>query len=554
MSSASQLGRDRPLVLVVMDGIGVGRGDAFDEVALAYTPTLDHLAAGPYRTLRAHGTAVGLPSDADMGNSEVGHNILGAGRIFDQGAKRIDKAVASGAIWTSEAWRQVVQACADGGGTLHLIGLLSDGNVHSNISHLFEMLRQAAEDGITTIRIHALFDGRDVPDPSAERYIDLTAAEFDKYPSVDIRFASGGGRMVTTMDRYGANWSVVEAGWRAHVLGEAHRVPDLISGVEWGRSTGVRSDQLLPAFTVVDDSQQPVGRIVDGDAVVMFNFRGDRAIELSQAFEAGPDFDEFDRQRVPDVHFAGMALYDGDTNTPSSYLVEPESVDTTVSEIIATAGVTQWAGAETQKFGHITYFWNGNRSSKFDDDLETYLEIPSDLVPFDQRPWMKSAETADAAIEAVRSGEFGFIRMNLAGGDMVGHTADLAATRVAVEAVDLAIGRIAEAVQAAQGCLLVTADHGNADDKVERDSDGEPLLDEHGEPLLRTAHSLNPVMFAVHDFGDASVSMRDDLSEAGLANVAPTILQLLGLEIPSDYEPSLLQAHESSGAADGGVH
>ncbi len=554
MSSASQLGRDRPLVLVVMDGIGVGKGDAFDEVALAYTPTLDRLAAGSYRTLRAHGTAVGLPSDADMGNSEVGHNILGAGRIFDQGAKRIDKAVASGAIWTSDAWRRVVQACADGGGTLHLIGRLSDGNVHSNISHLFEILRQAAEDGITTVRIHALFDGRDVPDPSAERYIELTEAEFHKYPSVDIRFASGGGRMVTTMDRYGANWSVVEAGWRAHVLGAAHPVPDLVAGVEWGRSTGVRSDQLLPAFTVVDDSQQPVGRIVDGDAVIMFNFRGDRAIELSQAFEAGPEFDEFDRQRVPDVHFAGMALYDGDTNTPSSYLVEPESVDTTVSEIIATAGITQWACAETQKFGHITYFWNGNRSSKFDDRLETYFEIPSDLVPFDQRPWMKSAETADAAIEAVRSGEFGFIRMNLAGGDMVGHTADLAATRIAVEAVDLAIGRIAEAVQAAQGCLLVTADHGNADDKVERDRDGEPLFGEDGEPLLRTAHSLNPVMFAVHDFGDASVSMRDDLPDAGLANVAPTILQLLGLEIPPDYEPSLLHAPESAGASHGGSH
>lgn len=540
MSAASQLGRDRPLVLVVMDGVGVGRGDAFDAVALAHTPNLDDLAAGSCRTLRAHGTAVGLPSDADMGNSEVGHNILGAGRIFDQGAKRVDNAVASGSIWTSEAWQRIVDRCAEGGGTLHLIGLLSDGNVHSNISHLFEILRRADADGISTIRVHALFDGRDVADPSAERYIALAEAEFAEHPSVDIRFASGGGRMVTTMDRYGADWRVVEAGWRAHVLGSAHPVPDLLAGVEWGRSTGVRSDQLLPAFTVVDESWQPVGPIVDGDAVVMFNFRGDRAIELSQAFEAGPGFDEFDRQRVPAVVFAGMALYDGDTNTPSSYLVEPESVDTTVSEIIASAGITQWAGAETQKFGHITYFWNGNRSSKFDDRLETYVEIPSDLVPFNERPWMKSAETADAAIEAVRSGEFGFIRMNLAGGDMVGHTADIAATRLAVESVDLAIGRIAAAVAAASGCLLVTADHGNADDKVERTSDGEPRIREGGEPELRTAHSLNPVMFAVRDYGGGAVNLRDDLPDAGLANVAATILQLLDLEIPPDYEPSLL--------------
>ena len=542
MSSASQLGRDRPLVLVVMDGVGVGRGDDFDAVAQANTPTLDRLAAETCRTLRAHGTAVGLPSDADMGNSEVGHNILGAGRIFDQGAKRVDNAVESGSIWTSDAWRQIVDRCAGGGGTLHLIGLLSDGNVHSNISHLFEILRRADDDGISTIRIHALFDGRDVPDPSAERYIALTEAEFANHPSIDIKFASGGGRMVTTMDHYGADWRVVEAGWRAHVLGTAHPVPDLLSGVEWGRSTGVRSDQLLPAFTVVDEAQQPVGSIVDGDAVVMFNFRGDRAIELSQAFESGPGFDEFDREHVPDVFFAGMALYDGDTNTPRSYLVGPESVDMTVSEIIATAGIPQWAGAETQKFGHITYFWNGNRSSKFDESLETYVEIPSDLVPFNERPWMKSAETADAAIDAVRSGEYGFIRMNLAGGDMVGHTADLAATRIAVESVDLAIGRIADAVAAASGCLLVTADHGNADDKVERDSAGEPRMREGGEPELRTAHSLNPVMFAVHDYGGLSVHLRDDLPDAGLANVAATILQLLGLEIPPDYEPSLLDA------------
>ncbi len=348
--------------------------------------------------------------------------------------------------------------------------------------------------------------------------------------------------MVTTMDRYGADWRIVEAGWRAHVLGTAHPVPDLVSGVEWGRSTGVHSDQLLPAFTVVDESQQPIGEIVDGDAVVMFNFRGDRAIELSQAFEAGPEFDEFDRVRVPDVFFAGMALYDGDTNTPSSYLVGPESVDSTVSEIIAAAGISQWAGAETQKFGHITYFWNGNRSSKFNADLETYVEIPSDQVPFDQRPWMKSAETADAAIDAIRSGEFGFIRMNLAAGDMVGHTADLAATRIAVESVDLAIGRIAKAVTAASGCLVVTADHGNADDKVERNSDGEPLLNPDGSPQLRTAHSLNPVMFAVRDSDGKSIHLRDDLPNAGLANVAATILQLLDLPVPADYEPSLLDS------------
>jgi hypothetical protein len=238
-----------------------------------------------------------------------------------------------------------------GGGTLHLIGLLSDGNVHSNISHLFEILRQAAEDGISTIRIHALFDGRDVADPSAERYIDRTEAEFAKYPSVDIRFASGGGRMVTTMDRYGAELERRRGGLARP---RARRRPSRVRSARGSSGVvppGCAAISCCPRSRWSTSPESPSAPIVDGDAVVMFNFRGDRAIELSQAFEAGPDFDEFDRRRVPDVCFAGMALYDGDTNTPASYLVEPESVDTTVSEIIASAGIAQWAAPRPRSSG-----------------------------------------------------------------------------------------------------------------------------------------------------------------------------------------------------------
>lgn len=531
----------RPLVLVVMDGVGVGRSDDFDAVHLANTPNLDMLGlSGRYRTLRAHGSAVGLQSESDMGNSEVGHNILGAGRIFDQGAKRVEKAIASGVIWSTQAWRSIVDNCVQHSSTLHLVGLLSDGNVHSNIDHLFALVRQACSEGVVRVRAHVLFDGRDVPDHTAELYLARLRAGVASIPGLDFEVASGGGRMVTTMDRYGADWAVVEAGWRAHVLGTAHFVGSAEDGIAWGRGDQRMSDQNLPAFTVVDACGEPVGRINDGDSVIMFNFRGDRAMEFCQAIEWN-SFDHFDRVAVPNVVFAGMALYDGDTSVPSRFLVEPEAVDRTVSEVIADAGLHQWAAAETQKYGHITYFWNGNRSSKFDDALETYVEIPSDRIPFDQRPWMKSAETADELIAAIRTGQFEFLRVNFAGGDMVGHTASMPATRIAVESVDLAIGRIAAELQQHGGRLIVTADHGNADDKVERDAHGQPTYDPTGLPIGRTAHSLNPVPFIIADFDGGLPDLRADLPDAGLANVAATILQLLDIAVPDDYEPSVLE-------------
>ena len=544
----SETTRRAPVVLVVMDGVGVGLGDAFDAVALAYTPVLDRLGeTGLSRALRAHGRAVGLPSDGDMGNSEVGHNILGAGRIFDQGAKRVDKAIDSGVIWESDAWTGLIANAISAGSTLHLIGLLSDGNVHSHIGHALALIDHAAAAGVTRIRLHALFDGRDVPDNTASVYVEQVrehiAGLTARFADLDVQIASGGGRMVTTMDRYGADWRIVDAGWRAHVLGTAHPVGSVDEGLAWGRSElgEVTSDQLLPAFTVVGDDGLPVGPVVDGDSVVLFNFRGDRALEMAMAFEAPADrFDHFDRVRIPAVSFAGMALYDGDTNTPRVYLVNPETVENTISEVVASNGLRQWACAETQKYGHITYFWNGNRSSKFDDALETYLEIPSDLVPFNERPWMKSAETADAAIAAIASGEYDFVRLNLAGGDMVGHTADMAATRIAVESVDLAVGRIERLVRSVSGVLVVTADHGNADDNVERNKDGSPQFHADGSPIGRTAHSLNRVPLLIESYDGVERSLRGDLPEAGLANVAATLLELLGLPVPEDYEPSLL--------------
>lgn len=534
-----------PVLLVVMDGVGIGRHDGFDAVHLARTPTLEQLReASAYRTLKAHGTAVGLPSDADMGNSEVGHNALGAGRIIDQGAKLVNEAIESGSIFQSDAW-QTIQGRCTSGGTLHLIGLLSDGNVHSHEDHLHALLRAADRDGFAAVRVHALLDGRDVPETSALTYVDrldAVLAEINAKPERDYRVASGGGRMVTTMDRYEADWRVVERGWNAHVHGEGRAFASMRAAIETYRAEDASTvDQFMAPF-VVADGDAPVGAMQDGDAVVFFNFRGDRALEISRAFEEGETFDAFDRGRIPDVFFAGMTLYDGDLQIPKAFLVSPPAIDRTLGEHLARNGITQFALSETQKYGHVTYFWNGNRGGMFDEALETYVEIPSDLVPFEQRPWMKAAEITDATIDALTSGEHRFLRINYANGDMVGHTGDLEATVIAVEAVDLCLGRLREAIDRVDGALIVLADHGNADEMVQREKDGTPKV-EDGHPKRRTSHSLNPVPCYLYRADGVGIALRDDLPDAGLANVAATVLELLGFTPPTDYEPSLL-AHD----------
>ena len=533
-----------PVVLLILDGVGVGEGDEFDAVACAKTPTLDSLGEGGLsRQLLAHGTAVGLPSDADMGNSEVGHNILGAGRIFDQGAKLVDAAIENGAIWNG-TWPKIIQHLQETAGALHLIGLLSDGNVHSHERHLFALINRAAQESIQRVYVHALQDGRDVPETSALIYIErleevLTAV---RRGGKDYRIASGGGRMKTTMDRYGADWAMVERGWNAQVHGLGRAFPGARTAIETYREeTPGIADQYLPDFVVSGADGKPVATIQDGDAVIFFNFRGDRALEISQAFEAGSEFDKFERGSVPKVMYAGMMLYDGDLNVPRRFLVSSPEVERSVSAYLVHNGVRQLACSETQKFGHVTYFWNGNHSGKFDEESEEYIEIPSDLVPFDEAPLMKSAETADTVIQAIHNGDHKFIRVNFAAGDMVGHTGKIDASITAVEGVDQALGRILPEVLAKKGCLVVTADHGNAEDMVQRDTSQQPLRGADGKLQPRTSHSLNPVPFFLVEGDGRSFSLRDDLANAGLANVAATLLELLGYQPPEDYEPSLLK-------------
>ncbi|MCA9582111.1 MAG: 2,3-bisphosphoglycerate-independent phosphoglycerate mutase, partial [Myxococcales bacterium] len=457
-----------PTLLVVMDGVGEGPDDDGNAVRLARTPHLDRLRAGfrgtLVRTLRAHGTAVGLPSDADMGNSEVGHNALGAGRVFDQGAKRVNEAFRSGEIFEGEVWKGLCDQVRQSGEPMHFIGLLSDGNVHSHIDHLLQLISRCDQEEIGKVRVHILLDGRDVSETSALIYVDKLEAHLDslRRDGRDYRVASGGGRMKVTMDRYNADWAMVERGWQVHVLGQGRGFPSARDAIETYRSeTPGVIDQNLPGF-VVHEGGEAVGPIRDGAAVVFFNFRGDRAIEITRAFEE-ENCSEFDRGRRPDVAYAGMMQYDGDLMLPKRFLVLPPSIDGTLGEHLACSGVTQFACSETQKYGHVTYFWNGNRSGYFDSSLETYLEIPSDNAPFEERPWMKAAEITDATIQHLLEGRCRHARINFPNGDMVGHTGVRDATILAVEAVDLCIGRLMEVIERLEGALIVTADHGNAD-------------------------------------------------------------------------------------------
>ena len=530
----------RRVLTVVMDGVGV-REDSFgNAVAMAATPYLDYLKRiSCYTTLKAHGTAVGLPSDADMGNSEVGHNALGGGRIFDQGAKLVGRALESGSMFDGDTWTQLLSQVQGSSGGLHFLGLLSDGNVHSHEAHLHALLRKAVSQGVKKIRLHVLFDGRDVAAKSAETYVErleVVMVEL-RQAGCDVQVASGGGRMHMTMDRYEADWAMVQRGWEAHVHGKAplvfRSVQEALS--HFRRDEGL-VDQNIPAF-VIEGQDGPVGPIQDGDGVVLFNFRGDRAIEISQAFD-DPEFSAFDRGRVPQVFYAGMMEYDGDLHIPRRYLVEPPAIDHTLGEVLCSQGIRQFACSETQKYGHVTYFWNGNRSGYFDDNLEEYVEIPSDTISFDLKPWMKAQEITDATVERIRSGSFDFGRINFANGDMVGHTGNLEASIIAMGTVDLMIGRLIEACRQNNVVMMVVADHGNCDEMFEKGS-VPSAFDPFNRPKPKTSHTLNQVPFYLYDPSGREWTLR--AGEHGIGAIAGTALKVMGLSEEQDYLPTIVE-------------
>lgn len=530
-------GRKGPLLLIIMDGIGIGPDNGANAVYLARTPNLDRLRGSDlYCELQAHGTAVGLPTDGDMGNSEVGHNALGAGRVFDQGARLVNKAIGTGKIFETKLWQDIVKRSREGG-TVHFLGLLSDGNVHSHIDHLYALVDQCASMGLKKVRVHALLDGRDVGEKSALDYVVPTEEKLkniSESQGLDYCIASGGGRMKVTMDRYEADWEIVRRGWQAHVLGIGRAFRSASDAVRTFYAEDPHmTDQYLDPFVVADKDGHPVGTVRDGDAVICFNFRGDRAIEISRAFTE-KDFREFDRGPLPDILYAGMMEYDGDLHIPPRFLVEPPAIDRTVSEYLCAEGITSFAISETQKFGHVTYFWNGNRSGYIDENLETYMEIPSDRIEFDKAPKMKALEVKDKSIELLKSGKYRFGRLNFANGDMVGHTGNLKAAVEAVETVDRCVGELLEITRALEGIAVVTADHGNSDIMF--------TVDKGGKRVPKTAHTLNPVPFAIFDPCYGNEYRLASLEKRGLSNVAATLLNLLGYAKPEEYDPSLIVA------------
>ncbi|GJQ94232.1 2,3-bisphosphoglycerate-independent phosphoglycerate mutase [Tanacetum coccineum] len=461
-----------------------------------------------WRLVRAHGTAVGLPTEDDMGNSEVGHNALGARK---------------GSL------PQLLNS---------LIKLLPLGKFMKTKL----LLNGASERGAKKIRVHVLTDGRDVLDGSSVGFAETLEAELASLRSkgIDAQVASGGGRMYVTMDRYENDWEVVKRGWDAQVLGEApHKFKSAVEAIKTLRQAPGANDQYLPSFVIVDDSGSPVGPIVDGDAVVTVNFRADRMTMLAQALEY-EKFDKFDRVRFPKIRYAGMLQYDGELKLPNHYLVSPPLIERTSGEYLVHNGVRTFACSETVKFGHVTFFWNGNRSGYFNSELEEYVEIPSDSgITFNVQPKMKALEIGEKTRDAILSGKFDQVRVNIPNGDMVGHTGDVAATVVACKAADEAVKTILDAVEQVGGIYVVTADHGNAEDMVKRNKKGEPILKD-GEVQILTSHTLQPVPIAIGGPGlSAGVRFRKDVPSGGLANVAATVMNLHGFVAPEDTGQTL---------------
>ena len=553
----SRLHYQGPVVLAVMDGVGLSPLRSGNAVRQAHTEFLDYaLTHYPNLPLAASGEAVGV-MPGQMGNSEVGHNALGSGQIIPQGIAQVEAAFQSGTVWESRAWRDLVKYCQKHTApTLHFCGIFSDGGVHSDIKYLEQMIARAYQEGIKRVRVHCVFDGRDVAPYSEPKYIRRLEQFFRRFPDADYRIATGGGRMVMTADRYGNDWPMVKLGWDAMVHGRApHQFASAEEAIRKLRQLQPKvQDQYLPAFVVVDPQGHPVGRIKSGDAVIYYDFRADRAVEITTAFTA-KSFKHFDRGTVPEIYFAGLTEYDADHHIPKRTLVPPITIEQPLNTFLGAHGITQLAVSETVKFGHITYYFNGNSYELAPG--EEHLEIPSDPHPFNTRPWMKSAEITDAILERLH--EFQFIRLNFPGGDMVGHFAELEPTIVALEAIDLALRRLASAVDQAGGMLIITADHGNA----------EELLDRDGNP--KTSHTTNPVPCIFYDNtknarryrlvnpssriaspttahpvtasrSTTSRSTAAPIPHPGLANLAATIATLLGQpDYPALWQPPLIQ-------------
>ena len=515
------------VILVVLDGVGIAPVSNSNAVATAHLPNLSHLIKTQHiTTLGASGHYVGL-ADGQMGNSEVGHNTMGAGEVIPQIAMAVDQAFQSGRIFEGTVWRDAINNVQKHQSTLHFIGIISDGGVHSHISHLEQMLKQAHKQEVKRARIHILTDGRDVDPQSEPKYIDRIESFIESLGEDDYKIASGGGRMVITADRYENDWGMVEKGWRTHVLGEGKQFKNAKEAIKFHRQLKPDlQDQYIPPFVIAENGE-PIGTINNGDSVIYLDFRSDRALEISKAFTE-PRFRHFKRGRAPKIYFAGMTEYSTDDHIPANYLVSQPKFQHPLPQYLSQHNIKQFAISETVKFGHITYYFNGNRHKV--PATESRLEIPSYTEPFDTRPWMKCAEITDELVKAIESKQHDFLRVNYPGGDMVGHFGDVDATKIALEAIDISLGRIVEVAQRVGAVLIITADHGNAEEL--RNKDGSP----------KTAHTTNRVPCIIADYRqDHSEIKIIEKGDFGLGNLASTISLLLGVSPHHAWLPAFIK-------------
>ena len=502
----------KPLVLCIMDGFGFNSVKEVNAIEAAKTPNLDKIfSTCPTTQIGASGMDVGLP-DGQMGNSEVGHTNIGAGRVVYQELTRITKAAKEGKLNSNEALVAAMENCKKKGSALHLMGLLSDGGVHSHIEHLYALVRMAKDFGLTEVYIHALLDGRDVPPASAADFIDAANAELASI---------GVGKIATVMGRfYGMDrdnrWDRVGKAYAALVYGEGLETDDAAAAVRASYETVDEDGKHLTDEFVLPTVVKGTARIASGDSVVFFNFRPDRAREITRTF-VDPAFSGFERKGGKlDVFYVCMTQYDA--SMPNVEIAfKPQSLKNTLGEYLSAKGMTQLRIAETEKYAHVTYFLNGG--VEVDDEGEDRILVASPKVAtYDLQPEMSAVPVCDKVVDAINSGKYDVIILNYANCDMVGHTGIFDAAVKAVETVDACVGRTAEAVLGMGGVMLLTADHGNAD----------CMIAEDGTPF--TAHTTNPVPFAV-------IGKECALREGGkLCDISPTILKLLGLPQPEEMD------------------
>ena len=494
----------KPVALIIMDGYGYNPDSYGNAIMAAKKPNLDRYMQGPHTIIGASGLDVGLP-DGQMGNSEVGHTNIGAGRIVYQQLVKITKSIEDGDFFKNPAMVHSMENAKKNGTALHIMGLLSPGGVHSHMTHIFGIVEMAKRFGLEKVYIHAFLDGRDVPPSSAAEYMEETVAKLGEIGLGKIGVISG---RFYAMDRDNA-WDRVEKAYAALVYGEGVQETDPVQAIKNSYANEVTDEFMLP--TVIAGSEP----IREGDSVVFANFRPDRARQITRAF-VDPEFQGFERRNgyFP-VHFVCMAQYDA-TMPNVEVAFPPEELTMTMGEYLAKCGKTQLRIAETQKYAHVTFFFNGGEEKTFEGEDRILIKSP-DVETFDMKPEMSAYEVCDAVCGAIDSDKYDVIILNYANCDMVGHTGVFDAAVKAIEAVDECVGRMVDKIVAKGGVALITADHGNADKMMEPD----------GSPF--TAHTTNPVPFIVVGAGDVQVR------EGGvLADLAPTMLKIMGLPQPAE--------------------